>query len=661
MWHSSPLKMMSSSSISSNVKCYTFVRPKTKRNYWENKENIHKFLSEIKQKYNFNTPQDWNSFTQKQIKTNGGSSLLNKFSIFEIKCMACPEGKSFYTNQPKPSKYWENQENINKFLEEIKLKYNLQTPEDWNSITVKQIKSHGGAFLFNKYSMFELKCMACPDGKLIYNNPIQPKPSGYWEIQENILQFLGELKKKYNIQTPEDWNSISQKIIQSNGGSTLLTNYTMYELKCLACPEGKNLFTNQYKPSGYWENKENILQYLNEIKQKYNIQTPEDWNSMTAKQIKSNGGGFLLNKYSMYELKCIACPEGENIFTNQYKPSGYWENKKNILKFLEEIKQKYNLNTQEDWNSISQKHIKSNGGSALLNKYSMYELKCLAYPEGKLFFNTPIQPKPTGFWENKENVHEFLYKIKLNYNLQSPEDWNFISQKQIQFHGGSSLLNKYSLYELKCMACPEGKPSFNTLNLKPSGYWDDETNRNNFFEKLKSKYQLNTLLDWQRLSKRQIISQGGNWLFTGNYAHLKIKVQYETLNKEIVTKTITFKELFKNSIRKRSSQRWLFLQIQKLFPNEEIVEDYFHSEISRLSGANVQFDVFMMQRKIAFEYHGEQHYEDLPSGFSNLEMYKSRDLEKETLCNKYGIQLIVIPYWWDNKLESLKETINKLM
>ena len=477
------------------------------------------------------------------------------------------------------------------------------------------------------------------------------KPSGFWQDEGNIHKFLMEIKGKYNINTPEDWNLISQKQIQSNGGWSLLKKYSIYQLKCMACPEGKSIFISP-KPSGYWKNKENILKFLKEIKEKYNIQTPEDWNLISQKQIQSNGGRVLLNTYSLYQLKCMACPEGELIFKSQLPT--HWENKENIYKFLEEIKEKYNIQTPEDWNLISQKQIKSHGGWRLLKKFSIFELKCMACPEGKSIFKNEKQSP--GYWENKENIEKFLEEIKEKYNLQTPEDWNFISKKQIQFHGGSTLANKYSMYQLKCMACPEGKLIFKEQSSS-SKFRNSESNRNSFFENLKQKYQLKTLEDWKRLSKTQIISQGGNWLFSGNHDNnLKIKIQIEDSN-ENITKLVSINELLSESIHKRSAQRFLFLEIQKLFPGEEMVEDYFHSEISRETGCSVQFDIFMVQKKIAIEYHGRQHYEDIPSAFSNLELYKSRDLEKEKLCNKYGIKLIVIPYWWDNNLESLKETL----
>ena len=474
--------------------------------------------------------------------------------------------------------------------------------------------------------------------------------SGYWENKENIYKFLSTLKEKYDLNTPEEWNSITRDFIRANGGGTLLNKYSVFELKSMACPEGKSSFKNPKQAPGYWENQKNIQKFFSEIKQKYNFNTLEDWNSITHEHIQSNGGGSLLQKYSIFELKCMACPEGKSIFNNPKQSTGYWENQENILHFLSKIKEKYNLNTPEDWNSITKKHFTSNGGSSLFVKYSMFELKCMACPEGKSIFKNTKQS--SGYWENKENILNFLLKIKEKYNLNTPDDWNSITTIDIQSNGGRTLLSKYSMFELKCMACPEGKLTFNNP-IQSAEYWDNEENIYKFLSEIKEKYNLNTLEDWKRISKHQIRSKGGRGLFT-NKNYTKIKIKFETPNK--TPNFIPFTKLISGSAKsKRSSQRWLFLQIQKLFPQEEIVEDYFHSEISRISGFNVQFDIFMIERNIAIEYHGKQHYEDIPSaGFSNLETYQHRDLEKEKLCSEHGVQLIVIPYWWDNKLDSLK-------
>ena len=618
-----------------------FNNPKQPTGYWDNQENIDNFLSTIKEKYNLNTPEDWNSIKIKQIQSNGGWGLLLKYSIFEIKCMACPEGKPMFNNPSQPADYWDNQENIDNFLSKIKEKYNLNTPEAWNSITQKQIQSNGGWGLLSKYSIFEIKCMGCPEGKSRFNIP---QSSGNWENQENIDNFLSKIKQKYNLRTPEDWNSITQKHIKSNGGRGLLSKYSIFEIKCMACPEGKSTFNNPKQPAEYWDNQENIDNFLSKIKQNYNLNTPEDWNSITQKHIQSNGGWGLLKKYSIFEIKCMGCPEGKSTFNN---PAGYWENQENIDNFLSTFKQKYNLNTPEEWNSITQKHIKSNGGNRLLSKYSMFEIKCMGCPEGKSTFNNPSQS--SGYWDDQENIDNFLSSIKEKYNLNTPEDWNSITKKHIISNGGLKLLSKHSMFEIKCMACPEGKSTFTNPQQSP-GYWENQENIDNFFSKIKEKYNLQTPEDWKRFSKYQIKREGGSGLLS-NKIYSKIKIKFE--NEEF----ISISKLLAGSVQKRSSQRWLFLQIKKLYPHEEIIEDYFHSTISRVSGLNVQFDIFMIERNIAIEYHGQQHYEDIPVGFCSVETYQYRDLEKEKLCSEHGIQLIVIPYWWDNKIESLKETL----
>ena len=635
------------------VRVFSFVKNITNQNgpkpsgYWKNNSHVIQFLLELKQKYNLVTPDDFNTISNKHILANGGGTLLSKYSMYELKCMACPEGKSMFNNPKQSAGYWESEENVLQFLSELSLKYNLNTPEHWNSITSNHIKSNGGSTLLNKYSIYDLKCMVCPEGKSIFKN-ISQAPS-YWENKENMLKFLSEIREKYNLNSSEDWNSITTTHIKSNGGRSILKKYSLYELKCMACPEGISIFKPLKQPPRYWENKENIRKFLSGLSKKYNLASLDDWNSITQKIIQSNGGSTLLNKYSIYELKCMACPEGVSIFKPLKQSPRYWENKENVYRFLLEIGEKYNLNTSEDWNSITTNHIKSNGGSTLFHKYSMYELKCMAFPDAKLIFNNSNQQ--SGYWEDINNILQFLSEVAQKYKLNSPEDWNLITHKHIHSSGGGSLFSKYSLYELKCLACPEGKSLFN-IPPRPPRYWENKENIHGFFGDLKQNYNLNTPEDWKRISKHQIISHGGGWLFNGKNNHLdKIQIKFEGPNN--TTEFIPLKKLLR-SRHKRSSQRWLFLQIQKLFPNEEIVEDYFHSEISRISGFNVQFDIFMIERNIAIEYHGKQHYEDIPQAFNSVETYQHRDREKEKLCQEHGIQLLTIPYWWDNKLDSLR-------
>ena len=88
-------------------------------------------------------------------------------------------------------------------------------------------------------------------------------------------------------------------------------------------------------------NRDKILTFLSALKQKYNLNTPDDWNSLTCEHFLANKGSTILNQYSINELKCMACPEGKLMFKNPKQISGYWETKENVHKFLLELKQRY--------------------------------------------------------------------------------------------------------------------------------------------------------------------------------------------------------------------------------------------------------------------------------------------------------------------------------
>jgi hypothetical protein len=72
---------------------------------------------------------------------------------------------------------------------------------------------------------------------------------------------------------------------------------------------------------------------------------------------------------------------------------------------------------------------------------------------------------------------------------------------------------------------------------------------------------------------------------------------------------------------KRASQRWLFLKLQSLFPSVEMVEDFLHEDLTRISGKVIMFRYFCPSVKSARLNIMEQHYKDLPQ-FAGIECIK---------------------------------------
>jgi hypothetical protein len=51
------------------------------------------------------------------------------------------------------------------------------------------------------------------------------KPHGYWKNKENQKEFFDQLATTWNIQTVDDWNKVTHKMVQKAGGSFITTHY----------------------------------------------------------------------------------------------------------------------------------------------------------------------------------------------------------------------------------------------------------------------------------------------------------------------------------------------------------------------------------------------------------------------------------------------------
>ena len=96
--------------------------------------------------------------------------------------------------------------------------------------------------------MFELKCLACPDViQFSHFRKYNPKPNGYRDDDNNILEFIENLRNSFQLKTPDDWNNLTIKNIHQLSGKKLLEKYSIFQIKCFGCPEVKILFLIKVK------------------------------------------------------------------------------------------------------------------------------------------------------------------------------------------------------------------------------------------------------------------------------------------------------------------------------------------------------------------------------------------------------------------------------
>ena len=82
----------------------------------------------------------------------------------------------------------------------------------------------------------------------------------------------------------------------------------------------------------------------------------------------------------------------------------------------------------------------------------------------------------------------------------------------------------------------------------------------------------------------------------------------------------------------------------------QLVSEHYPSALSEYSPdwlSPLRFDIFIPNIRTAIEYNGQQHYRPIEY-FGGLESFKAgqkRDQLKADLCERFGVTLIIWPYW----------------
>jgi len=236
-------------------------------------------------------------------------------------------------------------------------------------------------------------------------------------------------------------------------------------------------------------------------------------------------------------------------------------------------------------------------------------------------------------------------------NITSPEGWKDVTFSDIGKAGGSGILRLYPSLANALETIYGWNDTHDTKDFRrrvSRNYWKDPDNIRSFVKQVEKEFSITERTDWYRVSQKDLFSVRGGHSLVQSVGLLKVL--------QLVYPEEQWDGAILSKLDKRSAQFHLFKMIQEIFQNEEVIEEYSHPELSRKSGFPVEFDVYVPSMNLAFEYHGEHHYEDIPA-FGPAELYQLRDQEKLKLCAANNILLVTIPYWYKSKPKELREYI----
>ena len=636
------------------------------------------FLQSLSQKYNFQSIDDYSKLTIPNFIENRGKTLLKQynFSITNLLSTSFPEHdwKNF-ENRRREQGFWNSPENQRKYLDYLFKELKLTSLDDWSKVSRKELKKYKPSGLLKHYSNNLSLAVS-----VLY-------PEHQWKtlprIHNKYFILFSPKENKNN-----DENNSRKEIEVKNENREINNN-------------------NNNNIDNYNDNDNNI----EERKIESLARNDKKIKMKMKKKKKKNEKVFLIKEEKIVKKNKKENKEDNNfnqLIMSQYdlqkKYKYYWKSNEYHVCFLEHIYEKLKMKSMEDWYLVQKKYIKSNGGERILLEGFNGCLSSLVissypnYPFDKFEFQNT-----TKFWQSVENQRQFLSYLFKKLNFKEEKDWckvcacHFVKFKAKKF----LKIYKFDLQNLFANFPEINEKRKQFYEKKKKFYWSDLKNQKNFLDNLFERLKFQNLNDWNSIKLIDLIHYGGigllrhyKWnlslLFSTVYSNngsifwnfkkkLTTKEKLKVIQREFRIKReedwyridgSVDKKLFQSlkenfpenkwkkekftSRSKKFNQFLLKNQLEnEIFPNFLVIENYFYPHLSVNSDKIGEFDLFIPSLNLAIEYQGQHHFDDLPSGFSSLELYQDRDNEKDFFCKLKKITLLHIPYWWDLSTSSL--------
>lgn len=489
------------------------------------------------------------------------------------------------------------------------------------------------------------------------------KGSVPWESKERRMKFLEHLETAHGVKEAGQWRHVPKKaIVGSEEGRTWLQWYggslhaALQDLRPEL--EAKAFHCSHRLPGDYWKNVEHRREFLVALAHCCGVSTRRDWEKVTVRHVRDMGGSGLLTECGSLHNALQQTFPSAHPYPTARRGKEHWSNAANRRAFLEKLAHASDVQELSDWKRVTYDNVVEAGGAGLLALYGNSVFAMLKDNLGieELSVNQCRSKVPQRHWECPENRRALLEEVGAKLGVRDARGWASVSPAVFRAHGGGTLLARYGQSMMRMLedilGGDEGWRAFLARPVLPKEYWDSPENVRAFLEHARDVLCILHEREWSRVSREEIRSVPGGGSFLHN--KLSLREALETAYPQEDWET-HFTEM---GATKKSTQRVMKLCLQQLFPGMDVMEDFYHSVLATgTKGKGLELDVFLPDLRLAVEFNGEHHYEELPF-FAPLEVTQLRDSEKRRLCEQAGIRLVTVPYWWNKSLPELAATIH---
>ena len=512
-------------------------------NYFNDIENQKNFIHSLFYSLKLKNLSEFNLLNKKKIIENGGKYLIDQIYSNDLQQLLT----TLFPNYPWKFDHLKFQntkiklinfrtlENRQKFIDEIFVKFQMKSLEDWRKITKKDLIKNGGERLIVYYYSNKLQNLLLsiyPNYPWNFHSPDKFNSYSYFKSIENQRKFMENLFIKLKLNSLDDWKSISKSKIIEHGGKSLILHYNgdLPRLFNSVYPSHVWIFDDISSKSKleFFKDKKNQKEFMNNLFNDLKLKTLDDWLNVSKKKILQKGGNFLYFLYSNQFQDLLTSiyphyPWQFNLLLS-INSNEYFKSIENQREFMDHLFIKFKLKSLDDWMHISRHQIIEKGGKSLVKYFYSNDLKKLlsnVYPHHHWQFDNMKIHSMINYFKSIENQRKFMDKLFIKFKLKSLDDWLFISRNKIILNGGKSLMLTYYSNNMKKLLqtiYPNHNWQFNQImKIDSSDFFSSIENQKLFLDILFKKLNLKSKDDWLFITKKTIRDHGGNRLLVSYY------------------------------------------------------------------------------------------------------------------------------------------------
>jgi len=464
--------------------------------FWKSLGNRKRYSDWLGSRVGFSSVEDWHGLNWEILRDNNGLGLL--------KCVGAVIGivKMRYPNEDikewlfasVPKGFWSKKRNRRRYFDWLCKKLNYRCKDDWYRITAEDFRSNSGSGLLQ----LRYRNSVAAALKEIFPEVdfcewlLGQVPQRFWGDTRNCRRYFDWLGSRLGFKKQEDWYSITVNTFKENYGWGVLQQFRSSPSEALIRVYSEkqwDRFAFATKPNGFWENKDNQREFMDELSRKRKHKSLEDFYQLSWEEVSSTGGAGLLNIFGGSHTKAVMCcyPEHDWLEWKFNKvPPGFWSDDKNVRRYLRWLGKHCGYKSREDWYATTTKSFADNYGYGLLalrfNGSPTTAVKYL-FPAGK-WYEWKFAFCPNGFWHDPENRRRYLVWLGRELGIKRYEDWYDVTQDKLEKRYGAGLLDFCNGSQAKAI-----------VEAFPRYRWDVEKfsymrmNQKRIFRILKDKYR----------------------------------------------------------------------------------------------------------------------------------------------------------------------------